>query len=186
MLKNIQIKVSWSQQRDRVWQVLLEACEGVAGVISAAIGIICEHVHRNRGISEAQLGFGSRLRFLIVGLRAGAGCLNSHFHQWRASQWRVGSNVPHPKAGSSAEYLSRLQARDPAGTPHALGVFLGCPKYLCGAGRHGMWPRAPFWGWVQGHTTFPCGHWGARTHAWLPSAAALDTAATRQRELRGF
>lgn len=124
-------------------------------MISAAIGIIFEHLHRNREISEAQLGFGSRLRFLIVGLHAGAGCLNSHFHQWRASQWRVGSNVPHPKAGSSAEYLSRLQVRVPAGTPHALGGFLGCPKYSCGTGRHGMWPRALFWGWVPGSRRVP-------------------------------
>ena len=136
--------------------MLLEAHKGVAGVISAAIGIICEHLHRNRGISEALLGFRSRLRFLIVGVRAGAGCLKSHFHPWRASQWRLGSNVPKQAAqlNTSPDYklVSQLGHLMPLGTPWGVqSIHVG----LAGMARgQGLLSGAG----CQGHTTFPCRH----------------------------
>lgn len=83
--------------------MLLEVQKGVAGVISEMIAIIFERSHGYREILETQLGFRSRLRSLTVGLHVRAGCLNFHFHQWRVSQRRVGSNVPHPTVDTDGQ-----------------------------------------------------------------------------------
>lgn len=83
--------------------MLLKVQKGVAGVSSEVIAIIFELSHRNREILDAQLGFRSRLRSLMVGLDIRAGCLNFHFHLWTPRQWRVGSNVLHPKVDTDEQ-----------------------------------------------------------------------------------